>query len=217
MRVLVTAFEPFGGQEDNASRLAVGALPATVAGVPVERAVLPCVFGAAAEAALAAVDFVRPDVVLACGEHRGAAGIAVERVALNLASTPPDRPDNGGSAPEKRPLVPGAPGSLCATVPVADCVRAAQAAGVPAHLSCSAGLYVCNSVMYALLLRQHGPHGPGTAAPAMAGFVHVPGTPAQASRGILAEPLPSMDTALSARGLEAVVAACVGVLRQGRA
>ena len=44
-----------------------------------------------------------------------------------------------------------------------------------------------------------------------------PGTPAQASRGILAEPLPSMDTALSARGLEAVVAACVGVLRQGRA
>ena len=97
--MLVTAFEPFGGQEDNASRLAVGALPATVAGVPVERAVLPCVFGAAAEAALAAVDSVRPDVVLACGEHRGAAGIAVERVALNLASTPPDRPDNGGSAP----------------------------------------------------------------------------------------------------------------------
>ena len=217
MRVRVTAFEPFGGQGVNASLLAVEALPATVSGASVERAVLPCVFGAAAEAALAAVASVHPDVVVACGEHRGAPGLAVERVALNLASTSPDRPDNGGSAPEERPLVPGAPGSLCATLPVADCVRAARAAGVPAHLSCSAGLYVCNSVMYALLLRQRELLATGGPAPAMAGFVHVPGTPAQALRGILAEPLPSMATALSARGLGAVVATCVDALRQARA
>lgn len=217
MRVLVTAFEPFGGQRVNASRLAVEALPDSVAGASVERAVLPCVFGAAAEAALAAVATVRPDVVVACGEHHGAPGLAVERVALNLASTPADRPDNGGSAPEERPLAPGAPGSLCATLPAADCVRAAQAAGVPAHLSCSAGLYVCNSVMYALLLRQRELLAAGMPAPAMAGFVHVPGTPAQAFRGILAEPLPSMDTALSARGIEAVLAACVDALRRSRA
>lgn len=213
MNVLVTAFEPFGGQKVNASWLAVSALPDVVAGASVTRLCLPCVFGAAGDVATAAVDELAPDIVIACGEHRGAAGLALERVALNVASTDESAPDEAGRAPVEEILATDVPGALLAALPLEECVRAAQAAGVPAFLSCSAGLYVCNSVMFALLDQRRSHLAAGLAAPAMAGFVHVPGTPAQACRGTLTEPLPSMETDRAAAGLAAVIEACAARLK----
>ncbi|MEY8436319.1 pyroglutamyl-peptidase I [Atopobiaceae bacterium 24-176] len=216
MKVLVTAFEPFGGQEVNASWLAASALPDVVAGASVARLCLPCVFGAAGDAAVAAVDRLAPDIVIACGEHRGSAGLAIERVALNVASTDVSVPDEAGQVPVEEPLAADGPGALVAALPLEGCVRAAQEAGIPAHLSCSAGLYVCNSVMFALLDHRRARMEAGLCAPAMAGFVHVPATPVQACRGILSEPWPSMETERAAAGLVAVLEACVARLDAGR-
>lgn len=197
--MLLTGFEPFGGLGVNASWEVAQALPAIIDGAEVARVRLPVSFSEAGETAVAAVRRLEPDLVVALGEHQGGGLLEVERVALNLASAP-GRPDNSGDAPVDEPLVPGAPYALPATLPVEACCSAAIAAGVPCRLSCSAGLYVCNAVMYALLWEQERAGGPDAV-----GFVHVPVSPATAASRLPVREWPSMTTELAARGVEVVV------------
>lgn len=201
-RVLVTGFEPFGGRGQNASWLAALALPADIEGVDVARVQLPCVFDTAATMAIDAVEALDPLLVVALGEHHGATGLEVERGAVNLAST--SAADEAGHTPMEHPLEPGSPWAIASTLPVETCALASQAAGVPAALSASAGLFVCNSVFYRLL--DHERRRPGQGRPV--GFVHVPATPAQAlQRDFLAPAVPSMATELAAAGVAAMIKA----------
>jgi len=165
-RVLLTGFEPFGGDPHNpslaAARDAVGILAGR--GVRAEAVELPCAFDAAGPALAVALDRVRPEVAIAVGLAGGTAAVRVERVAVNLQDA--RIPDNAGDQPVDRPVRADGPAALFATLPVKRAVAAIRAAGVPAETSLSAGAFVCNHVMYALL------DAPGTAR--AAGFVHVP-------------------------------------------
>ena len=191
--LLITGFEPFGGEAVNPSWEAVRRLPDTLGDWTLTRLRVPTVFGLAAETVLGAADPM-PDAILCVGQAGGRAGLTPEVIGVNLRDA--RIPDNAGNRPEAEPIAPGGPDGLFATVPVRAMARAMEAAGIPARLSLSAGSFVCNDLLYSLLL-----HFRGT--PVRVGFVHVPYLPEQAKNGE-----PSLPLEEIVRGLRL----CVGAL-----
>ncbi|MFM7505429.1 MAG: pyroglutamyl-peptidase I, partial [Rubrivivax sp.] len=152
--LLVTGFEPFGGDSVNPSELVAAALHGSVveAGQRRARVVaqrLPCAFGDARARLAAAMDDWRPLAVLSLGLAAGRAGLTPERVAINLADA--RIADNAGEQPSDQPVLPKGPAAYFATLPVKAMVAAMRAAGAPAELSLSAGSFVCNELFYGLM------------------------------------------------------------------
>ena len=197
--ILVTGFEPFGGETLNASWEAVRLLPDDISGHRVERLLLPVEFGRSGDILCEEVGRLHPAMVLAVGEAGGRAHVCVERVALNLMRA--RMADNVGCAPQGEPVVPGAPDAILSTLPVDACVEASRAAGVPTDASETAGLYVCNQLMFRLL---HYVCGAGTQIPA--GFVHVPYV---AEQVLERRDTPFVPAELSARALVAIARAAL--------
>ncbi|HZZ60532.1 MAG TPA: hypothetical protein VFE63_05080 [Roseiarcus sp.] len=194
--VLVTAFEPFGGETINASWEAARALDGWRSGdwVAVSRR-LPCVYGACVAEFVEAFELLAPEAVLMTGQAARRGVVSVESVARNRAGA--SMPDNRGVAGAAMTL--SGPALLEATVPANDIARAIRASGAPARVSANAGDYVCNHLFYGALSTLI-EKAPGT--PAI--FIHLPATPEQtpvrANRRRLA-------TADAARALEAAIMA----------
>jgi pyroglutamyl-peptidase len=188
--ILVTGFEPFGGEAVNPSALVAQALHRRmIDGVPVIGAVLPCVFGTALEVLRALLDQHRPSLVLALGLAAGRSGFSLERIAINIDDA--RIPDNAGAQPIDTPVLAGAPAAYFSTLPVKAMVAALRAAGHPAELSQSAGTFVCNHVFYGLQ------HALRTRRTARSGFMHLPLLAEQAAGGLAA---PSLTLAQMVEG-----------------
>ena len=170
-KLLITGFDPFGGENINPSWEAVKELPDHIGDWQLTKMEIPTVFGAAADQVIAAAEGLQLNAILCIGQAGGRAAVTPEVVAINLQEA--RIPDNLGSQPMNIPVVKGGPAAYFATVPVREMVQAIQTANIPAALSYSAGTFVCNDVLYRLL---H--HFDGTAT--QAGFIHVPYLPQQA-------------------------------------
>lgn len=200
MSILVTAFDPFGGEKINPALEAVKALPSTIAGTNVITVEVPTVFGKAIEAATTAIDEHQPSAVLCVGQAGGRFDITPERVAINLDDA--RIADNDGNQPIDEPIVEGAPPAYFATLPIKAMTAAIRDAGVPASVSNTAGTFVCNHIMFGVLhhLATVGPKG------ARGGFVHVPFIPEQT----VSKPgQPSLSTETITKGLTAAIEAIV--------
>lgn len=199
MRLLLSGFEPFAGSPINPSQQLAEALAAErMDGVQINSLILP-VDGALAPAALiAALDAQQPDAVISLGQATGRAVMSLERVAVNLLDY--SIPDNTGKLIVDEPVVAGGPAAYFATVPVRAMLDAMRGAGVPAELSLSAGAYLCNQVLYAVL---H--HIAANRLPVRAGFIHVPALPQQVPPGTTR--LPSMSLATMLTGVRAAILA----------
>lgn len=195
MKILVTGFEPFGGESRNPSTEVVERLPEQIAGAEIIKLILPVVRGKASSAIGQAVENFRPDAVLSIGQAGGRAAVSVERVAVNLDDY--RIADNEGNQPIDEPVVPGGPDGYFCTVPVKEMVSAIQSVGIPAAQSLSAGTFVCNHVMYATghLLATRYPN-------VKFGFIHIPYLPEQ----VTDKPgQPSMSLDVSVRAVEAAI------------
>jgi pyroglutamyl-peptidase len=190
--VLLTGFEPFGGETVNPSWLAVRALEGeTIAGARIVARELPCVFGDAVRVLEAHLDAHTPSLVICTGQAGGREGISLERVAINVDDAP--IPDNAGKQPIDEAIVEGGPAAYFATLPIKAIVRALRAEGLPADVSQTAGTFVCNHVFYGLM------HVLAARPGIRGGFVHVPLLPEQAARAVPSPPslpLPAMIHAL---------------------
>ena len=194
-KILLTAFEPFGGETVNASEMATAQLtPPT--GVQLVRLTVPTVFGRCFETVLTAVLHESPDAVVCIGQAAGRAAITPERTAVNLRDA--RIPDNTGCRPVSLPVIPDGPASFETTLPVNRIVESISALRIPARISDSAGTYVCNDLMYGLLC---GLQRRGLSIPA--GFIHVPCLPEQTRQGEASLPLPTIVEGLNA-ALEAI-------------
>ena len=190
MKILVTGFTPFGGEQINPSWEAARRLPNRIGGAELIKHEIPTEFDASGAALHALLAELRPDAVLCVGQYGGANGIRVERVTVNLRDA--RIADNAGAQPVDEPVVPGGPDAYFATVPTRGIVDALREAGIPAQLSYSAGTFVCNNLLYCAL------HESARRYPAMrCGFLHVPFLPEQAKDGNA----PSMSLALMTRAL----------------
>jgi len=172
--VLITGFEPFGGERLNPSWEVVKQLnDMELVGARIVARQLPCVFGAALDALNAAIDEVQPVMVLAIGQAGGRTDITIERVAINVDDA--RIPDNQGQQPVDEPIVAGGPAAYFSTLPIKAMVSSMREAGIPAAVSQTAGTYVCNHVMYGLLHRFSGQRE------VKGGFIHIPYLPEQAA------------------------------------
>ena len=204
-RVLVTGFEPFGGEKTNAAWEAVRRLAGTKPeGAEVVVVQLPTVFGRSIDALREAIRETQPDIVICVGQAAGRKEITPERVAINIDDA--RIPDNDGASPIDKPIVPGGPAAYWSTLPIKVIVRDIRQAGIAAAVSNSAGTFVCNHLFYGLahLIATEYPQKRG-------GFIHVPVTPEQLVEARL--DLPGMTLDHIVRGLELAVAASVRVER----
>lgn len=184
--VLLTGFEPFGGDPRNPSGEAVSEAALTWAGPEtLVTATLPVEFDAAAAELRELIAEFAPEVVIATGLAGGRAQITPERVAINLRDA--RIPDNGGARPVDEPCVAGAPAAYFASLPVKAIAGAIAAEGVPAAVSHTAGTFVCNHVFY--VAAHEAARRPGMRA----GFIHVPWSAETAPPG--APAVPAVDIA----------------------
>lgn len=187
--VLLTGFEPFGGESVNPSwELARALNGEVIAGQRVVSVELPCVFGAALSRLDEAIARVKPVAVLAIGQAGGRCDLSLERVAINVDDA--RIPDNAGAQPVDEPVVDGGPAAYFSTLPIKAMVAGLRAAGYPASVSQTAGTFVCNHVFYGL---QHGLKDRSIRS----GFMHIPYLPEQAARhpGAPSLPLPTLVAA----------------------
>lgn len=192
MKILVTGFDPFGGESINPSWEAVKLLPDAIKNYEIIKLCLPTEFVRSEEVLLEAISRHRPHTVICTGQAAGRGAISIERVAINLRDA--SIPDNAGLRPVDTEVCPGGEAAFFVPLPVKEMMAAVKAAGLPAELSLSAGAYVCNNVLYTLL--RGGNRG---------GFIHLPLSPAQAEGKT--PPPPSMEIRDMARGLEAAIGA----------
>ena len=189
MKVLVTAFEPFGGETINSSLEALRRLPPRIGSLEIITAELPTSYRRSLPALEAALAGARPALVLCTGQAADRAALCVERVAVNLQDA--GVPDNDGFQLVDVPVVPGGPAAYLASLPVRAAVAALRAAELPAQVSMSAGTFVCNHVFYGLM------HRVGGRKPAVrGGFLHVPALPEQAAARGGGMPLESIVRAI---------------------
>lgn len=174
--ILITGFDPFGGDSLNPSWLIAQALEGQrIAGHRVVAAQLPTVFGASLGQLRALTTAHQPALTLCLGQAGGRSALSLERVGININDA--RIPDNLGAQPIDTPVVPGGPAAYFANLPLKAMLRAMQQAGVPCEVSQTAGTFVCNHVLYGLLhMLQAQGIGP---AGARGGFVHVPWLPGQ--------------------------------------
>ena len=196
-KLLITGFDPFGGADRNPSREAVMALPNVIGDYTLTKLEIPTVFGLAAKTVLETAAELAPDAILCVGQAGGRASITPEVVAINLREA--SIPDNHGNQPKNLPVVENAPAAYFSTLPVREMAAAIQGAGLPSSLSYSAGVFVCNDLLYTLL---H--HYDGTST--RVGFIHIPCLPEQAKEGCPSLPLHDIVRGLTA-AIEAVAAA----------
>ena len=187
-QLLITGFDPFGGEQINPSWEAVKALPDQIREYQITKLEIPTVFGAAAQKVLDAALKLSPDVILCVGQAGGRRAVTPEVVAINLREA--GIPDNAGNQPVNVPVVQDGPTAYFSTVPVREMVQAVRSEELPAALSYSAGAFVCNDVLYRLL---H--HFNGTSV--RVGFIHVPYLPQQATSGQPSMPLDQITKALT--------------------
>lgn len=182
--LLITGFEPFGGETINPAWEAVKALPEQIGGWQLRKLQIPTVFSLAAARTLACAAECRPDAVLCIGQAGTRSAVTPEYVGINLRHA--RIADNLGNQPQDEPVVPGGPTAYFATVPVRAMTAAIEAQGIPAAVSYTAGTYVCNDLLYTLLHHY-------AETPVRAGFIHVPFLSEQAPQGVASMPLAQMD------------------------
>lgn len=170
--VLITAFEPFGKDTENAAAIVCGRIPTVGKNYRAVKRILPTEFKAGAEALLKAMEEEAPELVICLGQAAGRSRVTPEKVAVNLMDGA--IPDNAGYQPDELPVIPGCPDAYFTNVPVKAAVQAAKEAGYPAAVSCTAGTYVCNCVFYTLMNRIACTPANEMTGPLWGDFIHIP-------------------------------------------
>lgn len=192
MKVLVTAFDPFGGNDTNSSMMVLEILKDYVDDIEIKKLIIPTVYTKCASIVWEEAVRLGADAVLSLGQAGGRAGITVEVVGINYAYA--GMKDNAGVMKNGEKLFENGADALFSTLPVKAMVEAAQRGGFRADLSLSAGGFVCNSLLYTLLrnAREEG-------SSLKVGFVHLPYETGQLKEGF------SMDRADMALCVEEMI------------
>jgi len=167
MKILLSAFEPFGGETINPTQRILACLPDELEGVHLVKVSVPVEFDACCAVVTSAIHREDPDAVIMFGQAGGRDAITPERVAINMDDA--RMADNAGNSPQEKPIDKEGPAAYFSTLPIKAITEAIQAKGIPARISNTAGTYVCNHLMYSVLheLTMENRQIP-------AGFVHVP-------------------------------------------
>jgi hypothetical protein len=199
MKILVTGFDPFGGEPINPAIESVKRLPDNIAGAEIIKLEIPTVRKKSLEKIEKAINEHNPDVILSIGQAGGRFDISIERVGINLDDF--RIPDNEGNQIIDEPVFPDGENSYFVKLPVKSMVQNVQKNNIPASVSYTAGTFVCNHVLYGVMyLIEKKYKGKKS------GFIHIPFLPQQV---IDKRNMPSMELNTIVKGLTAAIEAIV--------
>ena len=198
MKLLLTAFDPFGGDAINPALEAVKLVADKIGRFDIVKLEVPTVFRKSIDTVAKAIEEEKPDVVLCIGQAGGRFEITPERVAINVDDA--RIKDNEGNQPIDTKIFEDGENAYFTTLPIKAMVEAIREANLPAAVSNTAGTFVCNHLMYGVLytFAKKYPHIKG-------GFTHVPFIPAQVARRTPVAPYMALEDIK--RGLEAAIVA----------
>ena len=199
MKILVTGFDPFGGEPINPAIESVKRLPDNIAGAEIIKLEIPTVRKKSLEKIEKAINEHNPDIILSIGQAGGRFDISIERVGINLDDF--RIPDNEGNQTIDEPIFPDGENSYFVKLPVKAMVQNVQKNNIPASVSYTAGTFVCNHVLYGVLyLIEKKYNGKKS------GFIHIPFLPQQV---VDKRNMPSMELNTIVKGLTAAIEAIV--------
>ena len=199
MKLLLTAFSPFGGEKINPSLEAIKLVKDKILETDIIKLEVPTVFGKSIKIVADTIEKEKPDYVLCIGQAGGRESITPERVAINIDDA--RIPDNEGNQPIDTPIFADGEAAYFSNLPVKAMVEAIKKEGLKSSLSNSAGTYVCNHLMYGVLYALDKKY-----KGAKGGFIHVPYITEQT---VDKPDKPSMPLADIIRGLEAAIKAII--------
>lgn len=167
MKILLTAFEPFGDRSVNASAEVIKRLPITISDHEIVTAVLPVNHQTAPQKLEALLKDVKPDAVVCLGEAGGIDWIQLEFVAINWMDF--RIPDNSGAAICDAMIYPEGKTAYFSSLPLRTFETLLKARHIPVKISMTAGTYLCNMIFYTLMEQVE-----QTQAAIPAGFIHLP-------------------------------------------
>lgn len=199
MKILVSGFDPFGGEKINPAIESVKLLPDEIKGAKIIKLEIPTVIGKSLRKLEEVIEREKPDVVINVGQAGGRQDITVERVGINVDDC--RIKDNEGNQPIDEPVVKGGPDAYFVTLPIKAMVKNMTDNKVPASISNTAGTFICNHVTYGMA------HLAKTKYPNMkTGFIHIPFLPEQV---LDKRNMPSMTLDLIVKGLTHAIEAVV--------
>lgn len=167
MKILVTGFDPFGGEKVNPAFEVIKKLKDNIEGAEIVKLQVPTAFYSSVNKTVEKIEEIKPDVVLMIGQAGGRFDVTVERIAINLDDA--RIPDNEGNQPIDRLVDEEGLTAYFATLPIKAIVNRIKEKNIPASVSNSAGTYVCNHLMYGVLN-----HIYKNKLNIKAGFIHIP-------------------------------------------
>ena len=199
MKILVSGFDPFGGEKINPAIESVKLLPDSIKGHEIIKIEIPTVMGKRVDKLKEKIAEVKPDVVISVGQAGGREDITVERVAINVDDC--RIKDNVGNQPIDEKIAEDGPDAYLLTLPIKAMVENIKSANIPASVSNTAGTFICNHVAYGMA------HLRATEYPNMrTGFIHIPFLPEQ----VLNKPhTASMNLDTIAKALEKAIEAVI--------
>ncbi len=199
MKLLITGFDPFGGEEINPAFEAIKALPNTLEGCEIIKQEIPTVFGRSLEVLENTINAHKPDIVICVGQAGGRSELSLERIGINIDEA--RIPDNEGNQPLGTPIHVDGENAYFSNLPLKGMLKTLHDANIPANISYTAGTYVCNHVLYGLM------HLIETEKKTVkGGFIHVPFLPEQV---INKKNTPSMSLEMITEGLKQSIIASV--------
>lgn len=198
-KVLVTGFDPFGGESINPALEAVKKLPEEINGAKIVKVEIPTVFKKSVRKLAEAIKAEQPDMVVCVGQAGGRYDITIERVAINMDDA--RIPDNEGNSIIDEKIFNDGENAYFASIPIKAMVKKIQEGGIPASVSNTAGTFVCNHIMYGLLY-----HLDKEFKNTIGGFIHVPFIPEQV---VDKRNMPSMALESITKGLKLAIEAAI--------
>lgn len=199
MKILVTGFDPFGGEKINPAIESVKRLPDRILNAEIIKLEIPTVCHKSLKVIDEAIVKYEPDVILSVGQAGGRSDITVERVGINIDDC--RIPDNEGNQIIDEPIYPEGPTAYFVNLPIKAMVRQIQEVKIPASISNTAGTFVCNHVTYGVRhLIETKYKGKRS------GFIHIPYLPEQV---VDKKEKPSMSLEMIVKALEAAIEAII--------
>ncbi len=199
MKIVVTGFDPFGGERINPAIESVKCLPDTIAGAKIIKLEIPTVCHKSLQVIREAIVLHNPDVVLSIGQAGGRSDITVERIGINIDDC--RIPDNEGNQIIDEPIFAQGPAAYFVNLPIKAMVQQIQSYGIPASISNTAGTFVCNHVTYGVRHMMETEF-----SNKKSGFIHIPFLPQQV---VDKRNMPSMSLEMITQGLIAAIEAIV--------
>ncbi|MBR5231310.1 MAG: pyroglutamyl-peptidase I [Clostridia bacterium] len=198
-KLLLTGFEPFGGERINPALEAVRSVKNTIGSLQIVKLQVPVVYREAGRVVCEAMEKEKPDAIICIGQAGGRDAVTPERVAINVMDAA--SPDNAGQVMTDELIETDGPAAYFATLPVKQMVKSVQEKAIPCRISNTAGTYVCNSLIYDVLhyARRNMPH-------VKACFIHVPHIPEQTQDK---PQMPSLPLEKIVEAIEAIIENCL--------